>query len=526
MIPSTRVPDASQITAVLARLQPDSALQQYTEMHKNDPYIVSLAIAESNRRKQARLGQQAATPVASKPVVPQEIEAISQPSALPEDVGIGALPAPNLSQIATGANGGIVAFADEGAVKGSPDYESMIRDEATRQGMDPDLALRLFKTESAFNPGAVSKKGAVGLGQLMPGAAKDMGLTPEDRKDPQKNIKASIGYYMRQLKQFGDPEKAAAAYNWGPGNVQEHLAQNQGQLNKVGLPAETANYLTKLLPVGTAQAAPAQKSGIATVAPQQEDDTAYDPMLGLPLYGSQTRGPERDQTLLESIGIGNPENRKIIEAADAAAKQKAQPPVPYPDESERGLAGRNVYARENPEQAPPSPATVIEAAKSTMTPEQQKKSGFTPEDWLRLGFSLMAGKSPYALQNLGTAGIATLEGMQAREKMGQEAAHKKAQTDLYAAQANALNLGEKYDVQKQKLILEALKNASAETEKWASSIEGIMATQKDPNAKEKKHQQAIQREMENIKMAYPDVNIPSTMPQNVNTSGIKVVGVR
>lgn len=518
MIPSTRVPDASQITAVLARLQPDSALQQYTEMHKNDPYIVSLAIAESNRRKQARLGQQAATPVASKPVVPQEIEAISQPSALPEDVGIGALPAPNLSQIATGANGGIVAFADEGAVKAAPDYESMIREEAARQGMDPDLAVRLFKTESALNPEAVSKKGAVGLGQLMPGAAKDMGLTPEERKDPKKNIQASVGYYMRQLKQFGDPEKAAAAYNWGPGNVKEHLAKNQGELNKVGLPEETAKYLTKLLPVGTAQAAPAQKSGIATVAPQQEDDTVYDPMTGIPMYGSQTRGPELNTTIRESLGLGNPENRKIIEEAEAARNKKPEP-VPYIE-----AANSQVDPDKVTKQAPPSPATIIEAAKSTMTPEQQKKSGFQPEDWLRLGFSLMSGKSPYALQNLGSAGIATLEGIKDREKMAQDAASKNAQSKLYEAQARALNLAEKYDLTKQKLVLDAIKDAHAAVEKWESGLGGIQSLN-DKTARDRKFKEELDLRMQAIKMAYPDINIPTTMPQAEKTSNWKLVGV-
>jgi hypothetical protein len=134
-------------------------------------------------------------------------------------------------------------------------YEDRIRAEAARQGVDPDLAVRMFIAESGGKKDAVSPKGAAGLGQLMIPAAKEMGLTPAERFDPDKNIPASIGYLKKQLVKYdGDTEKALAAYNWGPGSVDKHLAKNQGKLNKAGLPKETADYLTKILPVGTAVA--------------------------------------------------------------------------------------------------------------------------------------------------------------------------------------------------------------------------------------------------------------------------------
>jgi len=101
--------NVNQITSQLARM-PDQALQQYAQMHKNDPYTVSLALAESNRRKVLRTsaqGQQDMTPPPK--VVDQDIAAMTSP--MPEDVGIGALPAPNMQGM---AEGGIVAFAGEG----------------------------------------------------------------------------------------------------------------------------------------------------------------------------------------------------------------------------------------------------------------------------------------------------------------------------------------------------------------------------------------------------------------------------
>jgi hypothetical protein len=201
---------------------------------------------------------------------------------LPEQQGIAQLPAPNIQNM---AGGGIVAFADGGyadedmAESSTPvmrfadrglvgGFEAQIREEALRQGVDPDLAVRLFMTESAGKKDAVSPKGAAGLGQLMIPAAKEMGLSPADRFDPNKNIPASVGYLKKQMNKYGgDPEKALAAYNWGPGNVDKHLAKNEGQLNRVGLPKETADYLTKILPMGTAVAAQTKNPDLASQIP-------------------------------------------------------------------------------------------------------------------------------------------------------------------------------------------------------------------------------------------------------------------
>jgi len=108
--------NVNQITAQLAKM-PDQALQQYAMMHKNDPYTVSLALSESNRRKQMRdsaQGQQGMTP--QPKVVDQGIAGMAAPAPqpMPEDVGIGALPAPNMQGM---AGGGIVAFGDGGEVQ-------------------------------------------------------------------------------------------------------------------------------------------------------------------------------------------------------------------------------------------------------------------------------------------------------------------------------------------------------------------------------------------------------------------------
>jgi len=105
--------NVNQITSQLARM-PDQALQQYAMMHKNDPYTVSLALSESNRRKQMRDAAQGQQGMAPQPkVVDQGIAGMASPAPqpMPEDVGIGALPAPNMQGM---AGGGIVAFSGQG----------------------------------------------------------------------------------------------------------------------------------------------------------------------------------------------------------------------------------------------------------------------------------------------------------------------------------------------------------------------------------------------------------------------------
>lgn len=113
--------NVNQITAQLARM-PDNMLQQFAAMHKTDPYTLSLALSESNRRKELRQGAQMEQQPQPK-VVDQEISQMGpqmapppqemQPQQLPEDSGIGQLPAPNMQGMAAG---GIVAFEEGGEV--------------------------------------------------------------------------------------------------------------------------------------------------------------------------------------------------------------------------------------------------------------------------------------------------------------------------------------------------------------------------------------------------------------------------
>ena len=117
------VPNVNEITTTL-RMLSDEQLRKYAQMHKGDPYILPMAISESNARKQIRAAGQATQGAQPQPKVADQAIAQMSPQQLPENVGIGALPAPNM-QFA--AEGGIMGY--EGYDEGPSDFgqESVIR---------------------------------------------------------------------------------------------------------------------------------------------------------------------------------------------------------------------------------------------------------------------------------------------------------------------------------------------------------------------------------------------------------------
>ncbi|MGM7720486.1 phage tail tape measure protein [Metabacillus sp. Hm71] len=117
-------------------------------------------------------------------------------------------------------------------------YAAQINQAAQKYGVNPLLIAAIIQQESGFNASAVSSAGARGLMQLMPGTARELGVT--NSFDPYQNIMGGTKYIAQQLKTFGnDIQKALAAYNAGAGNVRKYG----------GIPPfkETQNYVNKVL---------------------------------------------------------------------------------------------------------------------------------------------------------------------------------------------------------------------------------------------------------------------------------------
>jgi soluble lytic murein transglycosylase-like protein len=117
------------------------------------------------------------------------------------------------------------------------EIDAAINQAAARHSVDPNLVRAVIKVESNFNPNAVSRKGAMGLMQLMPQTARQLNVV--NPFDPQQNVDAGVRHLKQLMESFGgDVRLSLAAYNAGAGAV----------TRSAGIPhyAETRNYVKRI----------------------------------------------------------------------------------------------------------------------------------------------------------------------------------------------------------------------------------------------------------------------------------------
>jgi len=135
------------------------------------------------------------------------------------------------------ANARIVAANSRFTEATQEDIDAAIAQAAARHNVDPNLVRAVVKVESNFNPNAVSRKGAMGLMQLMPSTARSLNV--KNPFDPEQNIDAGVRHLKKLLENYGgDVKLTLAAYNAGAGAV----ARSSG----VPHYAETQNYVRRI----------------------------------------------------------------------------------------------------------------------------------------------------------------------------------------------------------------------------------------------------------------------------------------
>lgn len=141
--------------------------------------------------------------------------------------------------------------------------DQLIDEAAARHQVDANLVRAVIKVESNFNPNAVSRKGAIGLMQLMPSTARELNVT--NPFDPQQNVDAGVRHLKSLLEtNSGDVARSLAAYNAGQGAVRR----------SGGIPpyAETRNYVKQITHLYTSSSGTSWRSNSKPVRVTRDAD--------------------------------------------------------------------------------------------------------------------------------------------------------------------------------------------------------------------------------------------------------------
>jgi hypothetical protein len=284
-------------------------------------------------------------------------------------------------------------YAAPAQTRGSHPYESQVIQEANRQGVDPNLALHVLykETGNLKNPeNARSKAGAIGVMQLMPGTAKELGVDPTD---PNQNIAGGVAYLKKMYNKYQDPALAAAGYNAGPGRLDRALRAENG-LNS--LSKETRNYMVGL-------------AGGGEVRYFEEGDYV-DPMMGTSLITSPDMGN------YNTIVPGTPENllnnKQITQEEYNRMKERQAPKKVATPQASNETPPVGNYPYRPPESATPEQDYYAELiAQNKEARAELKKSAAEDKNLaiLATGLKMLGGSSPYASVNIGNAGAAGVE---------------------------------------------------------------------------------------------------------------------
>jgi hypothetical protein len=239
--------NVNQITSTLAKL-PDQALQQYAQLHKNDPYVMSLAVSESNRRKELRAAGQGAQGMQPQPKVADAAIAQMGAQPMPEEMGIGALPAQNMQQMADGGIAGYDGYDEGGMTYGQEPVMMMAEGGVARYNGSQSQ----FVQDLAGIPRAYEKWWQRNREEDAAKAAKEQDMAQRRQEMLDARQKTSFANYL-----FGSPEREAE----GQAELAQ-LAKPTGSMpepgyTRAGMKGDPRLNVPLTQPLQTEQASPA-----------------------------------------------------------------------------------------------------------------------------------------------------------------------------------------------------------------------------------------------------------------------------
>jgi len=281
---------------------PDAALKQYAQMHKDDPYTVSLAIAESNRRKEIRAGaaqQQQQPSVADMEISNIDEGQAPEQNALPEEQGIGALPAPNMQGM---AGGGIVAFKDGKEVKAAPSFDTALDMEGVTDPIRRAFLKAIYSKETGSGTNTTtSNRGAVGQMQILPATFKSVASPGMKIDNALDNMRAGIRYASQGYKLAGgDPRLAGAYYYGGPGGL------NKARKGIAVSDPKNPSYPTTL---------------------EYGDDIAKRMASFKPITGQMAAAPAVGNSIISSANAGQPSQEARLTTQDSLLQNEQMVPT-------------------------------------------------------------------------------------------------------------------------------------------------------------------------------------------------------
>ena len=388
-LPTGGVPNVDLITSTLAKLQPDSALQQYAMMHKNDPYIVSLATAESNRRKALRTAAQGQ--IGQQPtVVDQDIAGMAPApvtsgyggqwqtehggrvmTGLPEDQGIARLPTPNIRGM---ADGGIAGF-----------------DESTNAPITTKRLDNMGNTGGMFNyaqdGGGVMRMSGGGAIPKYSGQAESLVRTTDGGKSWWLDIpsasrgKPSVASSLANQK-FASKDEAIAAFDSVTGG---------------GAPAVAAAPADLILPYGQSKAT--NVLGSVPPAPPPSDKTPPAP---------SAQGDQGGQSVSSGQGIkdmyalfAGDQNKRDTELNQIQERVRQQGEAETSaaqrelDRLKADIASQGEYGKDR--------EAKLKTKEERIGKEEGQAGGLA---LLEAGLAMMSGTSPHAFANIGQGAMA------------------------------------------------------------------------------------------------------------------------